>query len=135
MTATRDEITINIGNLIGQSANSGGQSWDYAGYVFATNNGESSSSSFFVFRNSKLLDIDDDDRFEETERNFFRLREITRVDGDDYWIRCLAVVQNASKQFKMLFEFDDPSRWQITPANAHDSFRILVGEIFPDSLN
>lgn len=131
MTATRDEITINIGNLIGQAANNSSSDWDYAGFMFdaASKGGEP-----FLYSNGRRLSLEIRTVRKELRINFLRLREITRVDGDDYWIRCLAVVKNDGKQFKMLFEFDDKSRWEITPTNARDSYRILVGEIFPEAL-
>lgn len=132
MTTTRDEITINIGNLIGQAANRSSSDWDYAGFMFdaASKGGEP-----FLYSNGRRLSLEVRAVRKELRTNFLRLREITRVDGDDYWIRCLAVVKNDGKQLKMLFEFEDGFRWEITPANAHDSFKILVGEIFPESLN
>ncbi len=134
MTTIRDEITINIGNLIGKGANLGKLKWDYAGYIYINSGDNSPESEFFVFKDGNRIDLDDDEIWDEAMTNFSRLREIIRVDGDDYWIRCLAVVKNEGKKFKILFEFDDASRWEITPANARDAYKIVIGDVFPEVL-
>lgn len=129
MNAVRDEITIEIGNIIGRSANRSADAWDYAGYAFVA---KDMGGTPFLYRDGELLDLETGPERRALRENFLRLREITRVEGDDYWIRCLAVVRNEDKKFRMLFEFNDNSRWEITPANVHDSYRILVGDAFPE---
>ena len=64
---------------------------------------------------------------------FKRLREITCVDGDDYWIKVLFVLRSDG-EMKFLFEFDDWNRWKITPSNVDHAYEILVGEVFPEAI-
>lgn len=131
MTTTRDELTLNIGNLIGQAANFSAEKWDYAGFMFEA---EDQGGSSYLFKDGTRLSLNDDYVFGELRQNFLRLREVTRVDGDDYWIKCLAVVENESKQLRMLFEFNDQNRWKITPVNARDAYSIIIGDIFPEAI-
>lgn len=134
MTTTRDEITINIGNLIGQAANASTDTWDYVAYVFSYEGNGLIGGQPILYRDQNQIKLQTRPIRKELRTNFLRLREITRVDGDDYWIRCLAVVKNDGKKFKMLFEFDDPNRWEITPANARDAYKIVIGDAFPEVL-
>lgn len=130
MTA-RDEITINIGNLIGQAANQSAASWDYAAFMF---NAKKKGGSSYLFSEQNRLSLDTANIRKDLRLNFLRLREITRVDGDNYWIKCLVSVRNRDRQLKVLFEFDDASRWDITPENVHDTFQIIISDIFPEAL-
>lgn len=132
--SVREDITLRIGNLIGQGVVSANQEWDYAGYIYMHAIKGSPETEFFVFKDGVRLDIDDDDIWEEIIDNFTKLREITRVDGDDYWIRCLAAVKSQTRDFRMLFEFSDKNRWEITPSNVRESFEVLIGDVFPDDV-
>ncbi len=52
--------------------------------------------------------------------------------GDDYWDRCLAAIRYEDREFRMLFEFEDKTRWEITPTNAQDAYKLVFGDIFPE---
>jgi len=131
MTTTRDEITIEIGNLIGQAANASADLWDYAAFMF---DAQKKGGSSYLYLGTERLSLETRPIRKELRENFLRLREITRVEGDDYWIKCLAAVKNEGKKLKMLFEFDDKSRWEITPSNARDAYKIVIGDVFPEAL-
>lgn len=123
----RDEITINIGNLIGQAANKSAESWDYAAFMF---NAKKKGGSSYLFSEKNRLSLETISIRKDLRTNFLRLREITRVDGDDYWIKCLASFRNGDKQLKLLFDFEDASRWEIAPENVREAFQIIIGDIF-----
>lgn len=125
----RGEVTINIGNLIGQAANASAESWDYAAFMF---NAKKKGGSSYLFSEENRLSLETINIRKDLRTNFLRLREITRVDGDDYWIKCLASVRNRDKQLKLLFEFEDTSRWEITPENVREAFQIIIGDIFSE---
>ena len=76
------------------------------------------------------MSFDDQD---EVIEYFKRLREVKRVDGDGYWIKCLAVLRSDG-DMKVLFEFDNWSRWKMPPANVDHAFEILVGGVYPDAV-
>lgn len=44
------------------------------------------------------------------------LREATRVDGRAPWQACVLQLRRASGRLHADFEYDDPARWDITPA-------------------
>lgn len=129
-----EDLIVEIGQLLMRSAKGSAPEWDYAGWMFETRDGRSSSGEDFLYRGPERLDFkvnfDDQDKILEA---FKRLREVTRVDGDAYWIKCLAVLRRDG-DMRLLFEFDDWSRWSITPANVDRSYEILVGEIYPEAL-
>ena len=130
----KEDITIQIGQILLRSAKASAERWDYAGYMFETRDGTSSGGTKFVYNGRERLPLE----LERTDRRaltdaFKRFREVTRVEGDDYWLKCLAVLRRDG-DLKMLFEFDDWSRWSITPANVDRAYEILVGEIYPEAL-
>lgn len=131
----RDEITINIGNLIGQAANASAESWDYVAYVFSYEEGGVIGGQSSLYKDEVQMKLHTRAVRKELRANFLRLREITRVDGDEYWSRCLAAIRNRDKNFKMLFEFDDPNRWKITPENAREAFQVIIGDIFSEDFD
>lgn len=132
--AIKEELIIRVGQLLMKSARESSEAWDYAGYMFETKDGASSGGEDFLFSGSNRLifDLSFDDQDEIIEC-FKRLREVTRVDGDDYWIKCLAVLRSDG-DMKLLFEFDDWSRWKITPANVDRALEILVGDVYPEAV-
>lgn len=130
----QEDLITAIGQALMRNAKASAPSWDYAGYMFETKDGVSSGGSKFIFQNGQRLPLD----LERTDRrtitdSFKRLREVTRVDGDDYWIKCIAVLRSDG-DMKMLFEFNNWKRWKISPANVDDAYAILVGEVFPDAI-
>ncbi|RJE86543.1 hypothetical protein [Paracoccus onubensis] len=128
-----EKLIIKIGKLLMKSARVSATSWDYAGYMFETKDSVSSGGEIFLYagRDRLVFDLDFDDQDEIIE-SFKRLREVTHVDGDAYWIKCLVAVRSDG-DLKMLFEFDDWSRWKISPTNVDRAYEILVGEIYPDA--
>jgi hypothetical protein len=130
----KEDLVHEIGTLLYRAARASGAEWDYAGRMFETRDGVSSSGTTFQFHGRTLLDFDmpRDDRLRLTDA-FKQLREATRVDGDNYWIKCLVVVRNDG-DMRMLFEFRDGKRWSIGPANVDRAFDVLVGEIYPEAL-
>jgi hypothetical protein len=133
MTQSEDLI-IAIGQALMRTARATGEPWDYAGWMFETRDGRSSSGTVFQFSGRRQLTLefsfDDQDLILDS---FMALREATHVPGDAHWIKCLAVLR-ADGEMKLLFEFNDWSRWSITPANVDRSLEILVGDVFPDAL-
>ncbi len=130
-----EELIVEIGQRLMKNAKKQTLDWSYAGYMFQTRDGRSSGGEIFLFNGSNRLefnlDFDDQDVIIES---FKRLREVTRVEGDAYWIKCIAVLRRDG-DMKLLFEFNDWSRWSITPANYERAFEILVGEVYPDAVS
>jgi hypothetical protein len=129
-----EELIVTLGQILLRNADRTVPGWEYAGWMFETRDGDSSSGTNFAYAGRRQLniefDFDDEDALLEA---FKRLREVTRVEGDAYWIKCLAVLRSDG-DMRLLFEFDDWSRWSITPANVDRAYDILVGEIYPEAL-
>ncbi|UWR01272.1 hypothetical protein K3729_18495 (plasmid) [Rhodobacteraceae bacterium S2214] len=128
-----EQLITTIGQAIMRSAKTSAPEWDYAGYMFETKDGISSSGTKFIFHDGKRLplDLDRTGRRAITD-SFKQLRSETQIDGDAPWIKCLAVLRRDG-DMKMLFEFNDWSRWTISPATVDQAYAILVGEIFPET--
>lgn len=129
----KEDIIVEIGQILMRNAQKGGAEWDYCGYMFETQDGASSGGEMFMFHNGNRLPFRLGRDMKDITTAFKRFREVTRVEGDDYWLKCLAVLRRDG-DFKMLFEFDDWSRWSITPANVDQAYAMLVGEIYPEAL-
>jgi len=100
--------------------------WDYAGYVFQEGGGD-----IFLFHEKEQYSYSFGDMRMEIWDLFVILRDLTRVEGDKPWIKCKAVIRSDG-ELKMLFEFDDEDKWNITPRNLDRKYDILIGDIFPD---
>jgi len=133
MSGPKEDIIIEIGKAIMGAAKNTSDSWEYAGYVFSAKSGSVEMVDFLFAPDKKRDFLEDREWFKHLRESFKRFREITRVDGDDYWIKCKAVLRRDG-DFKMLFEFDDWSRWSITPANVDRAYEILIGDVYPESL-
>ncbi len=133
MAGIKEDLIIEIGKVIMRAAKNTSDNWEYAGYVFAAKNGSVEMVDFLFGPDRKRMFLEDREWFKPLRENFKRFREVTRVEGDDYWIKCKAVLRRDG-DFKMLFEFDDWSRWSITPGNVGRAYEILIGDIYPEAL-
>ncbi|MCO4319045.1 hypothetical protein M8997_017770 [Phyllobacterium sp. 21LDTY02-6] len=55
-------------------------------------------------------------------------REWLRQEGDKGFIKMLFQFNKVTRQVKADFEYDDPSRWQVTPKNVD----AMIGELRPN---
>jgi hypothetical protein len=53
------------------------------------------------------------------------LREATQVSGKGPWRQCLVQVKRADMKLNLMFEYDDPQRWTVTPANMTEMVEAL----------
>ncbi|BDG72858.1 hypothetical protein [Roseomonas fluvialis] len=129
-----EDLIIAIGEALMRAARATGEPWDYAGWMFETRDGRSSSGTDFQFAGRRQLSLEFAfDDMDVILDSFMALREATHVPGDAHWIKCLAVLRHDG-EMKLLFEFKDWSRWSITPANVDRALEILVGEVFPEAI-
>ncbi|RYG93337.1 hypothetical protein EU803_04360 [Loktanella sp. IMCC34160] len=129
MTTPKDEVVHKIGNMIGQAANASAEHWDYAGYMFVA---AQRGGSPYLFANGEYGSLNTRLFRRDLRENFLRLRDLTQIEGDDPWIRCLAMIRFEDRALRILFEFEDTTRWAIGPTNVHDAYRIIVGDAFPE---
>ncbi len=128
----KTDLIHQIGGAILRRANSDGEDWEYAGWVFQTMDGQSYGGEVFRFDETTRIPLDIGPEQRATGKAFFRLREITADDDGKLWIKCLAAVRREDKALRMYFEFDDKQRWSITPANTENARQVLLGEAFPE---
>ncbi len=130
-----DDIIHTLGRIIFRSARDSETDWDYAGYAFSIDEDENTQVSPFLFTNGNRGSLEYLSTRHMVTSAFLRLREVTRVPNDDMWKAMLMVLRKDGGKLKFLFEFDDADRWAITPGNADESFRSLVGEVFPEAIS
>src|SRR6056297_2766296 len=106
MTET-DDIIQTLGRLIMRSARDSPAGWDYAGYVFSIAKDEAVRVEPFLFSGGQRGSIDHIPVRHEVANAFLRLREVTRVPGDDRWKAMLMVLRRDGGKLKFLFEFDN----------------------------
>ncbi len=131
--ANKTDLVHQIGGAILRRANSDGEEWDYAGWVFETRDGSSYGGEVFRYNGNTRITLDMGLEQRPTGQAFFRLREITAGDDGKPWIKCLAAVRRADKALRIYFEFQDEKRWRITPANTENARQILLGQAFPET--
>lgn len=135
MTVTiTDDLIQRIGLALGRAADETDPAWDYAGYVFTTPDGVNSEREKFLFAGGQRGLLNDRAMRREINDSFLRLREVTRDNQDIGWVAMKYVMRRADRSVKFLFEFDDIARWAVTPANAGEMERILLGDVFPEAL-
>jgi len=134
MRNTKNDLIIDISKLILKAANESNELWNYAGYVFETEDGENSTGSVFSFKNGIRQRMSIYENIELLTDKFKELRKLTLVEGDNYWIKCNLIVRKSDGKMKMLFEFDDWSKWKVTPGNFDRAYEVLVGDLFSEIL-
>lgn len=125
-----NEIIQDIGRTLLHAANDQNPDWDYVGYTFNTNDGVNFDASGFLFVSQTLQEFTLRRIGKDLGTLHLRLREITKIHDQPYWIASRCVLRKLDNDFKLHFEFDNPNRWKITPANADNAFDVLVGSAF-----
>lgn len=132
-TTEQEEIVVEIGQILMRYAKQTGAAWDYCGYLFETRDGVNRTGQVFMFSDKEPQEFSLSQDRRLMMDAFKRFREATRVKGDDYWIKCLAVLRSDG-DLKMLFEFEDWGRWKSLPANVDRAFEILVGDAYSEAV-
>ncbi len=129
----QERIVVEIGQILMRHAKQSGADWDYCGYMFETRDGVNCTGQVFMFSEKELQEFNLSQDRKPMMEAFKRFREVTRVEGADYWIKCLAVLRSDG-DLKMLFEFENWDRWKISPANIERTYEILIGDAYPEAV-
>lgn len=131
----RDEIVLEIGQLIMRAANNTHADWAYAGYVYSTADGRNSSRLDFLFRPDMKRDFLEDRPFvKDIRTQFSRLWQVATDDDENHFVACKAIVRAADRDFKILFEFDNINRWAVGPSNVAEAPRLFLADVYPEAL-
>ncbi len=125
-----DEIVQTIGRTLLRAAREQSNEWDYVGYTFQTENGESFSAGGFLFLNGERHEFSIRTFGKNLGKLHLRQREIMRVEGDKAWTASRSALRHSDLSFKQEFEFDNPQRWHSSPATADRQFALFVGGLF-----
>ncbi len=128
-----EDLIVEIGRILKRAAQDQDGDWDFAGYMFETGDGVNSGGEMFRFRAGVRIPYRLGRDMKTITTAFRRLREVTRGDGGEYWIKVLFVLR-ADGEMRFLFEFDDWDRWKVTPANVDRAYENLVGDVFPEAV-
>ncbi len=127
---TKEEIVREIRKMILQVVNNSSEQWVYAGYVFTARNGSTEMIDFYFDQKNKRGFLEDRDWFKSLRNNFKALCNLKEIKKDNSWIKCKAVLHKDGA-FKVLFEYNDSSRWSISPTNVSQAYKILISDILP----
>lgn len=130
----RDEIVLEIGQLVLRAANETSTDWAYAGYVYKSSDGKNSSRQDFCFEPSLERDFLEDEAVNKTVRQLFpRLWQVVTDNDENHPVAIKVGVRAADRDLKVLFEFDDGNRWAVGPGNVAQVTQIYLGDLFPDA--
>lgn len=114
-TMDRNEATLQLARAIAADAKLGTLPWDELVLVARFGDGVSNVNGFayqaggtsrpVAPRGAAVLDA------------FIDLRAATAVDGQADWIACKLQVRRAGGKLSLDFEYEQPDRWKISPAN------------------
>jgi hypothetical protein len=115
MDAVADQTLMRIGSMIVQDDRYSGKNWEGIAVVAIVDD-VSVDMTGFVYdadgkaapgtpRNSDLMD-----EFED-------FRKATASDGNGPWRAALVQIRKSDMNVKVRFEYGDPSKWKVTPAN------------------
>lgn len=122
------EIIHDIGRTLLGAAREQSSAWDYVGYTFRTNDGVNFEASGFLFHAEKLQEFTIRKVGKHLGALHLRQREIMRNESDNAWIAARSILRQSDLAFKQHFEFDDPNRWQTSPATIGRQFEVLIGD-------
>ncbi len=126
-----DEITQDIGQTLLRSAREQSSAWDYVGYTFRTQDGVTYDASGFLFHGRELQEFTLRKIGKHLGALHLRQRDTMRIEGDKAWIAAHSILRQSDAAFEQKFEFDDPNRWQISPATVGQQFDVLIGDVRP----
>lgn len=116
----RDALLLRVGRLLAEDAVLSDAPWD--GYALVVRYDDAGIDR----RISGLRYRDGSDAEAATPRApglgaaLDALREATRVEGKAPWAACVVQLRRATGRLHAVFEYDDPGRWDITPATLRD---------------
>lgn len=130
----RDEIVLEIGQLVLRAANETSADWAYAGYVYQTADGKNSSRQNFLFEAGLERRFLNDKSIKRDIRTIFpRLWQVVTDNDENHPVAIKVGVRAADRDLKVLFEFDDGNRWAVGPGNVAQVTQIYLGDLFPDA--
>ncbi|MCF6446177.1 hypothetical protein [Nereida sp. MMG025] len=131
----RDEIVLQIGQLILRVANETSSDWSYAGYVYRSTDGRNASRQNFLFGPNLGRDFLEDRAFKTEVRTIFpRLWQVATDDDENNPVAIKVGVRAVDRELKVLFEFENPDRWAVGPGNVTEATQIYLGDLFPEAL-
>jgi hypothetical protein len=110
-----DRLIHEIGAAIVQSPRIAALDWQHLVLVANVEQSHSTLSGFSYDSSGKSRPVSPGGM--ETLDKIGALREAMRTDALEPWIQCLIRIQRDTGKIAVDFEYEDPSRWAITPAN------------------
>ena len=110
-----DRLIHEIGAAIVQSPRIAALDWQHLVFAANVERGHSTISGFAYDQSGKSRPTSPGST--EALNKIAALREAMRTDGREPWAACLIRIERDTGKVAMDFEYDNPSRWAITPAN------------------
>ncbi len=113
--APQDRLIHRIGGLIAGDAALAALDWESHALIAAFEGDALRLSGFAYLHTDDYVAATPHDP--QLPRAFLDLREAMRKAGAPGWHACVVRIVRATRRIAVEFEYDDPARWAITPAN------------------
>lgn len=129
MDTSANGQVIELGKLVSSHRAYHGTDWYYIALVATFTGGRRSMFGYVLFADGHWEAKLPRDPERSVMRAFRRLHErMATLDGVA-WQQCLLEITRPDHTVSVEFEYDDPHRWSVTPANLQE----LLGEFVPES--
>ena len=118
-----DKLIHEIGAVIVQSPRIAALEWQHLVFVANVEREHTTLSGFAYDRSGKSRPASPGGM--QTLDKIAALREAMRMDGSEPWAACLIRIERSTGKIAMDFEYEDPSRWAITPTNVRQMAETL----------
>jgi hypothetical protein len=127
-TANADALIMQVGRAVLADASYQGADWSALTLVATFDQGRKSLFGYTYMAGGAWKAVTPSDA--RRVINLLRdLREAMReADGKAPWRQCRVQIKRADMKINLAFEYDDPQRWMVTPANMADMVEALRPE-------
>lgn len=128
------DLVHQIGELLVRCASVENDTWDHVGWVFVPRAGRSYEGELFRYHTTRRVPVSLGARQREAADMMFQIREIT-PHNDAFWKACIIGVEQSSGKVRILFEFEDASRWRVSPSTVEQTRAMLLSGLFPEAVS
>lgn len=124
MDTSANGQVIELGTLISSHPSYDGTDWSYIALVASFSGGRRSMFGYVFFADGHWEARVPRDPERTVMKAFRRLHEQMEIEDGVVWLQCLLEITKAEHTITVDFEYNDPDRWSVTPANLQE----VVGE-------
>lgn len=109
-----DELLAELGSIIIGSKRLANEDWSSLAVVVICDGGWSVSGLHYNEDDEEPTPFLPDEEFDDLIPDFYDATLVADLPG---WLSCLFQIKRADMQIRILFEYEDATRWKIIPSN------------------